>query len=255
MMVKLGDADAMIGGATRRYSYRGELSRVKNILGLQAGLKDAAALEMLVMPNRGAYFFTDTMVAKDPDAKTLAATAVLASDAVARYEIQPRVAMLSHTNFGSDEGTGAKVAEATQMVKEMAPYLEVDGEMQPSAALDEAVRESLLLESSLTGNANVLVLPNLDAATISCNLVKELSNGMQVGPISLGLNGSVQLVASSITTRGLLNMTAVAAVEAHAFQSMAEVCDGGLESVECSQHTHTDWNSGEWKSVDELVGN
>jgi len=220
VMVRLGDADAMLSGTIPRYSYHREMQRVASIVGMQPGVKFPAGMGLLVMPNRGAHFFADTQVTQEPDAEQLASITLMASEAVRRFGLTPRAALLSHSNFGSGPSPKQEtIARAARLVRELAPDLEVDGEMQALTALNKAVRDSRMPDSALVGNANLFVMPNLDAASISYQLVKGLSNGMEVGPITLGLSRSAHLVHSAISTRGLVNMLAVAAVEAQHLQA------------------------------------
>jgi len=212
MMVRRDDADAMICGLVGPYERH--LVRVRDVIGLRPGVRDPSALEMVVMP-KGTLFLADTHVSYDPNAEELAEMAILAADEVRRFGIEPRVALLAHSNFGQTEFPSAvKMRQATAMVRELAPDLEVDGEMKGDTALNESVRRRIFPNTTLSGNANLLILPDLDSANIAYNLVKEMGDGMSVGPILIGLARSAHIVTGAITVRGLVNMTAVAAAEA-----------------------------------------
>ncbi len=141
--------------------------------------------------------------------------AILAAEAVRRFGIEPRVAFVSHSNFGSsDHPSAEKMRVACALAKRHAPELEVDGEMHGDTALSTTIRGIAFPDSTLTQNANLLVMPDLDSANIAFNLVKQLSEGMSVGPILIGMAGSAHVVTPAITVRGLVNMTAVAVVNA-----------------------------------------
>ena len=148
--------------------------------------------------------------------KLVAAITLLAAKRVRMFGIEPRVALLSHSNFGSRNTRGSeKMQKTLSMLSELAPDLEVDGEMKADTALSGAVRNRILPESRLTGRANLLVMPNLDAANITFNALKVLANGVSVGPILLGPRRSVHIIGSNTTARGIVNLTAVAGVQTH----------------------------------------
>jgi len=217
LAVKLGDADAMIAGAYGRF--RTHLAHVRDVIGLREGAKNMAALSLLVMPTR-ALFIADTYVNVDPDPETLAEITLLAADEVLRFGLQPKVALLSHSSFGSSEHASArKMAAAVKILHERAPTLEVDGEMHGDAALNVEIRNSVFPRSRLKEMANLVVCPSLDAANISFNLLKEAADGLHIGPILLGTDLPAHVLTPSVTARGILNMTALAVVEA---QRLAE---------------------------------
>ena len=217
LAVKLGDADAMIAGAYGRF--RTHLAHVRDVIGLREGAKNMAALSLLVMPTR-ALFIADTYVNYDPDPETLAEITLLAADEVLRFGIQPKVALISHSSFGSSEHASAKkMAAAVKILHQRAPTLEVDGEMHGDAALDVDIRSSVFPRSRLKEPANLVVCPSLDAANISFNLLKEAADGLHIGPILLGTDLPAHVLTPSVTARGILNMTALAVVEA---QRLAE---------------------------------
>ncbi|MBA3997724.1 MAG: NADP-dependent malic enzyme [Candidatus Accumulibacter sp.] len=213
MLVKLGYADGLICGVSGRFAHH--LRQVEEIIGKAPGCATLAAMNHLLLPGR-ALFLCDTHVNENPDAAQVAEIAHLAADAVRRFGIQPRVALLSHSNFGSSASASAtKMAEATRLLHARAPGLEADGEMHGDTALDEDIRHRSDPESPLTGEANVLVMPNLDAANISYNLLKMTGGeGITIGPILLGTARPVHVLTSTATVRRLVNMTALAVVDA-----------------------------------------
>jgi malate dehydrogenase (oxaloacetate-decarboxylating)(NADP+) len=217
LAVHLGDADAMIAGAYGRF--RTHFSHVRDVIGLREGARNMAALSLLVMPTRS-LFIADTYVNHDPDAETIADITLLAADEVLRFGIQPKVALLSHSLFGSSEQPSAgKMAEAVKILHERAPTLEVDGEMHGDAALDPEIRHSVFPHSRLRGSANLVICPTLDSANIAFNLLKTAADGLHVGPMLLGTSAPAHVLTPSVTARGILNMTALSVVEA---QRLAE---------------------------------
>ncbi len=212
MMLMRGDADAMLCGVFGRYQRH--LERVRNIVGLRQGVRDPSALQMVVSP-KGTLFMADTHVSYDPSPEELAEMAILAAEEVSRFGIVPRVAFLSHSNFGASTNPSAvKVAEAVAIAKQLAPEIEMEGEMHSDMALSAEIRELEFPHSYLTDDANLLIFPGLDAANIAFNLLRQVSNSMSVGPILVGVDKSAHIVTPSITVRGLVNMTAVAVVDA-----------------------------------------
>ncbi len=212
MMVHLDDADAMICGVFGRYQRH--LDRVRAIVGLRPGVRDLSGLQLLAMP-KGNLFMVDTHVSYDPNAEELAEMALLAAEEVRRFGVEPRVAFISHSNFGSSNHPSArKMREACAIAQIRAPDLEIDGEMHGDAALSSTIRSIAFPGARLTQNANLLVLPDLDSANIAFNLVNQLGEGMSVGPILIGMARSAHIVTSAISVRGLVNMTAVAVVDA-----------------------------------------
>ena len=171
-------------------------------------------MRLLIVP-QGHVFIADTNVTYDPSAEEIAEMAVLASKEVQRFGMEPKVALVSHSNFGSyDTPSAGKMRAALRILKETAPDLEVDGEMHADAALSEPIRERVFPGSTLQGRANLLIMPNLDSANIAFNLAKVMTDGLSVGPILIGLNNAVHIVTDTITTRGLVNMSALAVVDA-----------------------------------------
>ena len=174
-----------------------------------------ATMTHLQLPGR-AIFLCDTHVNEDPNAEQLAEITLMAADAVRRFKIRPKVALLSHSNFGSSQTASArKMAAAVAIVRGKAPDLEIDGEMHGDSALSEAIRQKADPESPLAGEANVLVMPNLDAANISHHLLKMTGgDGMAVGPILLGAARPVHVLSPTSTVRRVVDMTALVVVDA-----------------------------------------
>ncbi|GLK75821.1 malic protein NAD-binding protein [Methylopila jiangsuensis] len=212
LAVVRGDADAMLCGLEGRFHEH--LETIDQIIGRSSGVPDYSALSLLITA-RGVHFLTDTYVTCDPDANSVAESAIAAARTVARFGITPRVALLSHSTFGShDTPSSAKMREALAIIRARAPQLEVDGEMMADVALSPVLRERLLPGSTLTGEANLLVFPNLDAANISAQLIKAVSDALPIGPILVGADRPAHILTPSVTARGVVNMTALAVTEA-----------------------------------------
>lgn len=213
LMVQLGDADAMLCGLVGRFD--SHLKILDNVLGLKRGAPGFATLNALTL-EKYTLFIADTNVHEDPSAETLANIAMMAADEVRRFGLPPKVAFLSHSNFGSSErGSAKKMRLARDLFAKMAPDIECDGEMHGDAALSEEVRRKALPDSSLTGEANLLICPNLDAANILFNVLKMTGgNGVTVGPILMGAKGSAHILTPSATVRRVVNMTALAVANA-----------------------------------------
>jgi malate dehydrogenase (oxaloacetate-decarboxylating)(NADP+) len=173
-----------------------------------------ATMTAIILPT-GTYFLADTEANVDPTEDEIAETAVLSAAVIRRFGIVPKVALLSHSNFGTDTSTSArKMRRALGLVLQRDPDLEVEGEMRADSAVDEAVRERLFPSSRLKGRANLLVMPNLDAANIALNLLRHLGQGTSIGPILLGAAEPAHVLSPTLTVRGIVNMTAIAVVEA-----------------------------------------
>ena len=212
LMVRRGEADALLCGTIGQY--RRHLQHVVDILGLKAGVSAPAALSVLILP-KGTYFLCDTQVVDDPSVGQLAEMTLRAATAVRHFGLEPKVALISHSNFGSSEHPSArKMREALVLIRERAPELEVEGEMHADAAIDETIRQRIFPNSRLKGSANLLILPTLDAANITFNALKVLGDGLPVGPVLLGSAKPAHIVTPSVTVRGLVNMTAVAVYDA-----------------------------------------
>ena len=207
-----GDADTMLCGVEGRFIRH--LRHIRTIIGLAPGVRDVAALSML-LTQKGAFFLCDTQVQTDPSAEDLAEMAQLAAAHVRRFGIEPKVALLSHSDFGSrDDESAKKMRRTLDLILQRAPDLMVDGEMEGDSALVPEMRERVLPGSRLQGVANILVMPNLDAANIGYQMVKVFGDALPVGPILLGAAKPAHILTPSVTARGIVNMTAIAVVEA-----------------------------------------
>ena len=223
LAVARGDADAMIAGLEGRFISR--LRHIRDIIGCAPGVRDMSSMTLIVT-NKGAYFLTDTHMKPDPTAEELADATLLAAAHVARFGIKPKVALLSHSDFGaSDTPSSLKMRKATALIGARAPDLECDGEMEADTAFSAMIRERVLPSSKLKGEANLLVFPNLDAANIAYQFAKMLSDALPVGPILLGAAKPAHILTGSTTSRGVVNMTAVAVVEA---QDQARAAGGKM---------------------------
>ena len=215
LMVKLGDADAMLCGLHGRFDVH--LDHVRDVIGLKPGAPGFATLNALMLP-RHTLFIADTFVNEDPSAELLANIAVMAAAEVRRFGLPPKVAFLSHSNYGSSKRASArKMRLARELFAKLAPDVECDGEMHGDAALSETIRQSSLMETTLTGQANILICPNLDAANILFNVLKVTGGeGITIGPILLGAAATAHVMTPSATVRRILNMTALAVANASA---------------------------------------
>ena len=214
MLLREGRADAMLCGTFGRY--RDHLRYIADVVGLREGAGGFAAMNLLQLP-RHTLFVCDTYVNRDPTAEQVAGMARLAAEAVRRFGLTPRVALVSHSSFGSDEDdpAAAKMRAALAILQESDPDLEVEGEMQADAALSKGILDRVLPDSRLTGAANLLVMPSLDAANITFNALKVVSGeGVTVGPILLGASKPAHILTPTSTVRRIVNMTALAAVGA-----------------------------------------
>ena len=207
-----GEADAMICGVEGRYL--SHLQRIREIIGVTSGLTDFAALALLIN-TKGAYFIADTQIRTNPSAEELSEMAALAAVHVQRFGIVPKIAFLSHSDFGSHDSESArKMRRATELFAQDHPEIEADGEMQGDSALSDIARQTVLPHSRIEGAANVLIMPSLDAANIAYQMIKVLSDALLVGPILIGAARPAHILTPSVSARGILNMTAVASVEA-----------------------------------------
>jgi malate dehydrogenase (oxaloacetate-decarboxylating)(NADP+) len=213
LMVRRGDADAMLCGTIAQFSLH--VDYIANVIGLRKGATQFAAMNMLILPKR-TLFICDTYVNPDPTAEQVAEIAMMAAEEVARFGIAPKIALLSHSNFGSSRHPSAlKMSQAREILEQRAPQLEVDGEMHGDAALDEEIRLRIFPNSRLKGEANLLIMPTLDAANIAFNLLKmSAGEGITVGPILLGAAKPVHILTPTATVRRLVNMAALASVDA-----------------------------------------
>ncbi|QMV74748.1 NADP-dependent malic enzyme [Comamonas piscis] len=215
LMVHLGDADAMLCGVMGRFDKH--LGHIEDVLGHKTDANRLATVNALMLEGR-TLFIADTYINEDPTAEELAQIAKLAAQEVQRFGLPPKVAFLSHSNYGSSTRKSAlKMRAARDLFAAANPDIECDGEMHGDTALDESVRERTLIESSLTGEANVLICPNLDAANILFNVLKTTaSHGTTIGPILLGSEAPAHVLTPSSTVRRVVNMTALVAAQAQA---------------------------------------
>ena len=213
LMVHLGDADAMLAGLVGRFDRH--LAHIEEVFGVQPGVDRMATVNAVMLEDR-TLFIADTYINEDPSAEELAQIAKLAADEVARFGLPPKVAFLSHSNYGSSTRKSAlKMREARNLFAAANPGIECDGEMHGDAALDEKVRERTVFDSTLHGEANILICPNLDAANILFNVLKTTSgHGTTIGPMLMGANASAHVLTPSATVRRVVNMTALAAAQA-----------------------------------------
>ena len=213
LMVRHGDADAMICGTIAQFSLH--LRYVSDVIGLRPGVNRFAAMNMLILPGR-TMFICDTYVNKDPGAEEIAEITMLAAEEVQRFGLTPNVALLSHSNFGtSPDESAVKMSRAREILQERAPHLQVEGEMHGDAALDESIRMRIFPNSRIVGEANLLIMPNLDAANIAFNLLKVTAGeGITIGPILLGAEKPVHILTPTATVRRLVNMAALCSVDA-----------------------------------------
>lgn len=213
MMIHKGDADGMICGTYGSTNLH--LHYIDQVLGKREGVNVYAAMNCLILPQRQ-LTVVDTHVNEDPTAEQIAEITILAAEEMRRFGLLPRAALLSHSNFGSSDSESAKkMRAALGIIQKNAPDLEIDGEMHGDVALDSALRQSMMPDSPLTGDANLLVMPNIDAANIAYNLLKTASgNGVAVGPILLGCAKPVHILTPSATVRRIVNMTALCVVDA-----------------------------------------
>ncbi|MDH4395915.1 MAG: NADP-dependent malic enzyme [Limnobacter sp.] len=214
MMIAKGHADGMICGTFGTHSLH--LHYVDQVIGRRSGCNTYAAMNGLMLPNRQ-VFLVDTHVNYDPTAEQIAEITIMAAEEMMRLGIEPKAALLSHSNFGSsNQPSAVKMREALHLIRQQAPWLQVEGEMHGDCAIDAAVRSSIMPDSALTGEANLLVCPNIDAANISYNLLKSAAgNGIAVGPVLLGADKPVHILTSSATVRRIVNMASLAVLDAN----------------------------------------
>jgi malate dehydrogenase (oxaloacetate-decarboxylating)(NADP+) len=218
MLMSMRAVDAMLCGVVGCYD--SHLRFVDHVIGLRPGVKNYAAMNALLLPNR-TVFICDTYVNYDPTAEQIAEMTLLAVEEIRRFGITPKVALLSHSSFGAaNTPTAVKMRRALELIEKLAPHLEVEGEMQGDAALSQEIRERVFPNARLKANANLLVMPTLDAANIAFNLLKTAAgDGITVGPILLGVAGPVHILTPSATVRRIVNMTALTVVDAGAQRS------------------------------------
>ncbi len=214
LLLHAGRADAAICGGSGAW-WR-HMQYVMEVIPKRPEVSRIYALSCLIV-QAGVLFMCDTHMNLDPTAEQIAEMTLLAADAVRSFGLHPKAALLSHSSFGSSNSASArKMRQALPLIRERAPLLEIDGEMHADAALAQALRQRLVPDSPLTGAANLLVMPGLDAANIAFNLLKAAAEGLQVGPLLLGMAKAVHVLPPSVTARGILNVSAIAAIEAQA---------------------------------------
>ena len=212
LAVKRGEADALICGLQGRFIKHAR--DIQSVIGLSEDSQQLSALSMLVM-TRGVFFLADTYVNIDPSADEIVSITLQARDHLKRFNIDAKAALLSYSNFGSREGaTSEKMRLVYETLKQVAPDLAAEGEMQGDLAINTELRERYVPNSVLRGEANLLIFPNLEAANLSMTLLKELNNALPVGPILMGTRQPAHILAPSVTSRGIVNMAAIAAAEA-----------------------------------------
>ena len=215
MMLHKGEVDGMICGTWSTPDVH--LNYIHQVIGHRPGVSTYACMNGLLLPDRQ-VFLVDTHINYDPTAEQLAEITVMAAEEMMRFGIHPKAALLSHSNFGSsNQPTAVKMRQTLALVQQRAPWLEIDGEMHGDVALDGAARHALMPRSTLAGSANLLVLPNLDAANISYNLLKTAAGGnIAIGPVLLGAAKPVHILTASTTVRRIVNMTALTVADASA---------------------------------------
>ena len=215
MLLHKGEVDGMLCGTWSNTAMH--LQYIDQVIGKRPGVKTYACMNGLILPGRQ-VFLVDTHVNYDPTAEQLAEITVMAAEELRRFGIRPKAALLSHSNFGSSNNPSAvKMREALALIQQSAPWLEVDGEMHGDTALDANYRTQLMPRTTLSGEANLLVMPNIDAANISYNLLKTTAGGgIAIGPVLLGAAKPVHVLTPSATVRRIVNMTALTVADANA---------------------------------------
>jgi malate dehydrogenase (oxaloacetate-decarboxylating)(NADP+) len=214
MLLHKGDVDGMICGTWGTNSMH--LSYVDQVIGRRPGVNTYACMNGLMLPGRQ-IFIVDTHVNYDPTAEQLAEITVMAAEEMRRFGLRPNAALLSHSNYGSsNEPSAVKMRQVLALLQQRAPWLKVDGEMHGDVALDGAARQILMPNSTLVGDANLLVMPNIDAANIAYNLLKTAAGGnIAIGPVLLGAAKPVHILTPSATVRRIVNMTALTVADAN----------------------------------------
>ncbi|MFT5721813.1 MAG: malate dehydrogenase (oxaloacetate-decarboxylating)(NADP+) [Motiliproteus sp.] len=218
MMCLRGDADAMLCGAHGRFQQH--LQRIDSLIGKSEEISNYSTVTVLILP-AGTYFICDSHICPDPSAAEVVQSTLLAAEEMRRFGIQPKVALLSNSNFGTNDLPSAlKMREARRLLSIQAPELIVDGEMHADTAISETLRDKVFPDSVLRGQANLLIMPNVESAHIAYGLLKTIGEGIAVGPILLGANKPIHIMTSSTSVRSIFNMTAIAVAEAeNAIQS------------------------------------
>lgn len=212
LLVREGEADALVCGTQGAYARH--IRYICDVIGIRDDVSDISAMVLMIL-STGTIFMTDTHVTVDPTAEELAETAVMAAEIVKRFGMVPKVGLLSHSNFGSRNNASARKMRRTRdLLNKNHPELAVEGEMHADAALSQETRDRIFPNAAYKGGANLLVMPNLDAANITYNMAKVTAGGLPVGPMLMGLNAPAHVVTESTTVRGIVNLCAIAAVDA-----------------------------------------
>lgn len=212
LMVERGEADALICGVMGQYVYH--LRHLRQIIGLKDGVEKPSALSGLIM-SKGNLFITDTHVADNPTAEQLSDMTIMAAEEIQKFGIEPNIALVSHSNFGSSQLSSAtKMRDALNIIKDRAPDLKIDGEMHADCALSAQIRDTCMPNSTLNGRANLLVMPSVEAANITYNAIKVMNEATVVGPILLGMAKPVHICTSAASPRTLVNLAALSSAGA-----------------------------------------
>ena len=212
LAVRLGDADSMICGTYGRFDFH--VKYIIDVIGRKSEKHNLSTVSTLILPRR-TIFFADSFMTVDPDVDQIVENTLAAADKVSHFGVTPKVALLSHSNFGSSNAPSAKkMRKAARILRDMKPDMQIDGEMHADAALRESVREKMVSDCRLTGSANLFIFPNLDAANICIEMLRSIDNGLLVGPILLGAAQPVHIVTPSATAKGIFNMAAIALADA-----------------------------------------
>ena len=212
VMVDRGEADAMITGLVGRFHKK--LGYIRSVFPLDPGVQSTSAMTGVVN-DRGLWFFLDTHVQPDPTPEQIAESTIQAAFRLKLFGIEPKIALLSHSNFGShDDASARKMRQVREILARRAPKLEFDGEMQADTAWDDEYRRRIFPKTTLEGRANLFVMPNLDAANITYNMVRVMTDGVALGPILMGISKPAHVLTTASKPRRVVNMTAIAAVEA-----------------------------------------
>ena len=226
LMLRRGEADGLICGLVGRFHKK--LNYLRGIVPLDPGVEQPAAMSA-VFNERGVFFFLDTHVASEPDAERIAEATAQATLRLKLFGITPKVAILSHSNFGShDDASARKMRRVVELLRERLPRVEIEGEMHADTALNPEVRERLFPNSRLSGVANVFVCPNIDAANIAFNITRVMTDGVVLGPILMGLSRPAHVLTPAATVRRVFNMTALAVVEAQIRAQVGGAASGAV---------------------------
>lgn len=223
LMVRQNEADAMLCGCEGPFIRH--LRYIREIIDREKGISSLSTVAAVVLPT-GLFFLSDTHVSSDPSAEEIVEKTLLAAKTVQRFGIKPRIALLSHSNFGSrNDRSAKKMRRAAKMLMELDQNLVVEGEMHADAAISEEIRNHTFPNSRLKGKANLLMMPNLDAANITYNMLKMVGGGVTVGPILVGNSRPAHILTNAVTVRGIVNMTALSVVEAQEIATQSRQMD------------------------------